>query len=499
MNPIFLLSRILGLFLSLGMALPSSAWAMRSEQAVNSASLEEQLAQALSPPAPPFSGLEEISEEAAALVERIQTEEDQRERVNLLYQFVRENIEPNLSADHRKLAVFIPLLARWLKEDSDPDIRETAGWALNRIELPEAVEPLMIALGAQGKERIESKPEIRSFLLSYLSAHRFSTREEDLMGRVIDLMRQLSKEEGDSDAEVRKRAGQVLGEIEPIFEDAKLVWNPDLPLEQRKAALGKLEDILSLDETSKIWGSYKLKRDLYGWVLREAWEKERQTNTEFAASLGAVIWEWLLDKNNVKAVSGPDREAFLAKAGAIRDNLSGRYKAAFISWIKQIRSPSVESKKAESSGLEEAQARRLAVELWSGVVVTPAYEEKSRKRLVAFAGLESFSAIPLVARGRLPFLVFAESGLEEIRVRSILSDLNVDPDRYQIRLKGGRDFPRILAGLEEEFPGREILAVDSSQPNWFQELLAGLEEAGVIPLDDLTPASQATEYYFKFV
>lgn len=149
--------------------------------------------------------------------------------------------------------------------------------------------------------------------------------------------------------------------------------------------------------------------------------------------------------------------------------------------------------------LEEKAARGLAAEFWSGIAMTPAYEEKARNRLVAFAGLESSSAIPLVARGGLPFLVFTASGLEEGRIRAILDDLNVNPDQYQIRPRNGMLFFEILAGLEQEFPNHTILSADSSQPNWLQGLLAGLEDAGVIPLDDLSPALRATKDYFQFV
>ncbi len=156
-----------------------------------------------------------------------------------------------------------------------------------------------------------------------------------------------------------------------------------------------------------------------------------------------------------------------------------------------------------AAGLEELGAettRRLAVELWSGVWVTPASRKVDKLLMPAFHDRNTFSAIPLVARGELPFLILALSEIEAEAVRTLLTGLSVDPDQYRIwRLdEMALSVSEALVQAQGTFSGYDLYPVDPGS-NWLKDLQKKLQEAGAIPLDDFQPAFQATQDYFQFV
>ncbi len=149
------------------------------------------------------------------------------------------------------------------------------------------------------------------------------------------------------------------------------------------------------------------------------------------------------------------------------------------------------------AGLEErSQGTKLEdlVFLWGKVQTTPAYDSV-RKFLPIFSRPSTFQAIPLVARAGLPFVVLAATELEEQAVQALLDASGVPRQQYVLRRVESRE-----QGLERamsEFSARyATYPVNPDRPNWLQELLAGLEEIGVIPVGDLEPALQRTQEYF---
>jgi hypothetical protein len=145
------------------------------------------------------------------------------------------------------------------------------------------------------------------------------------------------------------------------------------------------------------------------------------------------------------------------------------------------------------TGLEEA------VGAWRGILTTPAYSDVGRKPLPIFRFPETFQAIPLVAKAGLPFLVLAASESDGDGVQALLDGLGVSPEQYRIRRVGLEevDLNSALAQAQQEFSHYKTYLVDPNQPHWLQDLLAGLEEEGVLPIGDLAPALQATDRYFK--
>jgi hypothetical protein len=136
-------------------------------------------------------------------------------------------------------------------------------------------------------------------------------------------------------------------------------------------------------------------------------------------------------------------------------------------------------------------------EMWAQVVVTPAYtgiEEAST--FVFFPG--THQAAPLVAKAELPFVVFTDSqaGLEE--VKTLLRNLSISPAQYQVWNLEGRDPWATFQALEIENPSTRFHPV-AIRPHWLKELLAGLEEMGVLPVmeGDLDRAVGATQRYFQ--
>lgn len=151
-----------------------------------------------------------------------------------------------------------------------------------------------------------------------------------------------------------------------------------------------------------------------------------------------------------------------------------------------------------SAGLEEKLG--WAEQAWEGVAVTPAYDGVTKQILPVFFERGTFSALPIAAKaGSVLILVASQSGLEE--VRTLLGRLAIPLDHYQIRMVDGEG--QILDALvraEQEFSGTyHVYPVDPRRPDWFRQLMAGLEEQGNLPVGDLEPAIQAAQDYFQFV
>jgi len=146
-----------------------------------------------------------------------------------------------------------------------------------------------------------------------------------------------------------------------------------------------------------------------------------------------------------------------------------------------------------AAGLEEKLLNE-AVEVWADVKVTPAYHLTKGTLPVFLEG--TYHAIPVAAKSGRPFLVFtaSQAGLEQ--VQKLLNAMGVKPEQYQIWV-----VENVLVGLgraQQEFSSRfHLYPVNPQRPHWLQELLAGLEEQGAIPVGDLEPALQATERYFR--
>ncbi len=150
------------------------------------------------------------------------------------------------------------------------------------------------------------------------------------------------------------------------------------------------------------------------------------------------------------------------------------------------------------AGLEEVETVRAeAVEAWKDIVATPA-RDVTKRLLPIFYEPETFHAIPLVAKGKLAFLVIATSDLEAEGVQVLLDDMEVSREQYQIQrpdLEGLSPF-LALARAQEEFAHYEVYPVDPNQLRWLQDLLDRLKQEGVVPLGDITPSLQATARYF---
>ena len=147
------------------------------------------------------------------------------------------------------------------------------------------------------------------------------------------------------------------------------------------------------------------------------------------------------------------------------------------------------------TGLED-QVRRIVVEAWRelGVIATPPYADARGEVVPIFDGRPTFSMIPPAALSGLRVVVLAASGLEEEGVRALLEELGVPPERYAIWR--GLTLEEATRRVQDLFLGSRPLPVTPSA-TWVRDLLAGLEEAGVIPLGDLQPARRATEAYFQ--
>jgi len=155
-----------------------------------------------------------------------------------------------------------------------------------------------------------------------------------------------------------------------------------------------------------------------------------------------------------------------------------------------------------STGLEEKEMSRRqflkAVEVWKDISVTPAYEGIRIRLLPVFYSTETFQGIPLVAKGRSPFLVIASSQAEEDAVLSLLDGLDIGRRQYRIWRRDLReqDLLGALAAVRKEFADYAPYPVDPRE-DWLKNLLAILQEEGMIPVGDLGPALQATERYFQ--
>lgn len=144
-------------------------------------------------------------------------------------------------------------------------------------------------------------------------------------------------------------------------------------------------------------------------------------------------------------------------------------------------------------------ARHEAVDAWARITAIPSSQDTTKRLLPIFYALETFHAIPFVAKTGSPFLVIAASQAEEDGIRALLDDLKTSRDQYLIRRSDleKMDRPASLAKVLQEFTHDNTYPIDPSRPAWFEELLAQLQQKGIIPIGDLTPALQATERYFR--
>ncbi len=151
-----------------------------------------------------------------------------------------------------------------------------------------------------------------------------------------------------------------------------------------------------------------------------------------------------------------------------------------------------------ADGVEVQAARQEAVKAWKDISATPVYEGIRIRLLPVFYSAETFQAIPLVAKAGSPFLVITSSQAEEDAVRSLLDGLRIGGEQYQIWRLDLREqnLPEALAAVRKEFAHYATYPVDPKK-GWLKDLLAILQEEGVIPVDDLGPALQATERYFR--
>ncbi|MBI3333361.1 MAG: hypothetical protein HYZ93_04645 [Candidatus Omnitrophica bacterium] len=165
--------------------------------------------------------------------------------------------------------------------------------------------------------------------------------------------------------------------------------------------------------------------------------------------------------------------------------------------------PVVRPPSAEAAGLEEVAqiARQGAAGAWEKVTVTPPTRGVMKRLLPVFYARETFHAIPLVAKSGSPFLVIAGSQVEEDGVRALLGDLKISKDQYLIQRYDleGLDRSAALAKALQEFAHYRTYAVDPNRPAWLQDLLASLQEEGIMPIGDTAPALQATERYFQIL
>lgn len=187
---------------------------------------------------------------------------------------------------------------------------------------------------------------------------------------------------------------------------------------------------------------------------------------------------------------------FLGKAFSVLADAFGEY------FTGGARSPgeliSEQRETPSAAGLEERLGR--VAQAWEGVAVTPSYDGVTKRMLPVFYDQRTLPALPIAAKAG-PVLVFVTSqvGLEEVRF--LLQRLAVPPAHYQIRMmQNAREIPRAFARAEQELSGQfHLYPVNPQRPDWLEQLLAGLEEQGHLPVGDLGPAMDAARDYFQFV
>lgn len=153
----------------------------------------------------------------------------------------------------------------------------------------------------------------------------------------------------------------------------------------------------------------------------------------------------------------------------------------------------------EAAGLEESTLQKVA-QVWKDVVATPRYAGVTGGILPVLNGKGTFSGIPFVARlARQPLiaLVDSQAGLEQVQI--LMESLSIDPNRYRIwRLDQGLSVSEALVRAQQEFPGFHPYLVED-RPHWLRDLLAGLEEMGILPVPvrEFERAVETTQGYFQ--
>jgi hypothetical protein len=124
----------------------------------------------------------------------------------------------------------------------------------------------------------------------------------------------------------------------------------------------------------------------------------------------------------------------------------------------------------------------------------------TKRILPIFYEEETFHAIPFVAKAGNRFLVVVDSQDGWKEIQTLLDHLGVDAGQYRIwRREPGTDPVGILSEADQEFSsGSHPYPVDPRRPRWLEELLAGLEEEGILPVGNLAPALQAVQDYLTF-
>ena len=141
------------------------------------------------------------------------------------------------------------------------------------------------------------------------------------------------------------------------------------------------------------------------------------------------------------------------------------------------------------TGLEEV------VEAAEGISATPVYGGVE-KGILPILSPGTHSAVPVLAgMEEVPFVVLVDSrgGLEE--VKALAQALSVPPSRYRVWLRGVNP-ARILERAAGEFPDTHPYWVDA-RPGWLTNLLAGLEETGILPVGDIAPAIEASRRHLQ--
>ncbi|MCM8794852.1 MAG: GNAT family N-acetyltransferase [Candidatus Omnitrophica bacterium] len=215
----------------------------------------------------PAAGLEEIPEQARPLVEALFAPDGNH---GMALQELDEWMATYAPEGAPELAVFIPPLARVLREDPDLLVRNLAASILGfGIRHPQILDIFTERLRGN-PPAVEREPDanVRLTLIQELTHLNFENAQQ--IGNAIQILRQI-RDDATETVQNRQLAGQLREHLRPVYETARTMENPNASVAQRREASKRFFELVSFPSAywhAEDWSHVEWEH--YNWLLRQS-------------------------------------------------------------------------------------------------------------------------------------------------------------------------------------------------------------------------------------
>jgi|GEM_PF-5062508 len=237
--------------------------------------------------------------------------------------------------------------------------------------------------------------------------------------------------------------------------------------------------------------------------LQETWEQELRASWPAESEMPARLIQSVVlfpragsPKTNLSVIAGADGFAFLLRSFPMLSDppIDFLREQDFRVWswddviTTGVRPTLARSHLEDLPGMEEVAAS------WEKVDATPEREGIQRPFLPVFYDIGTFHLLTMVGRRKM-FVVVVSPGEKEW-VEDLLTFNHVPETRY--RMIVSEDEAAGIGQARNEYAHQyRMHLVDKSREGWSDELFAGLEEDGVIPVGEWKDALRVTERYIS--